>query len=297
MSARLESAADRLESGANQSGCGADLYGPRSRPPALIGWLPTLVTLGAALGLLVYGRVAQFPDYHAFADQRALLGIPRAADVLSNIGFLLVGASGVYRLWTDGRRAIADGAWSGYLIFCVSLIATAAGSAFYHLAPDDHRIIWDRLPIALACAGLLGAVRAECSPGPGDHVRTGLLVAAAIASVLWWSMTNVTGAGDLRPYLLLQSLPLVLIPLWQAVHRIPRRRRLVFAAAMPLYVLAKGAELGDRVVFGALGLVSGHTLKHVIAALAAGLLVRVIVPPARYSRVAGPSPVANELVW
>ncbi|MBA1914722.1 hypothetical protein HLX87_26595, partial [Escherichia coli] len=73
------------------------------------------------------------------------------------------------------------------------------------------------------------------------------------------------GAGDLRPYLVLQVLPLILIPLWQAIHRAPRIERIAFAAAMGLYVLAKIAEVFDHPIADALGFVSGHTLKHLIA--------------------------------
>ena len=150
------------------------------------------------------------------------------------------------------------------------------GSAYYHLAPNDARIVWDRLPIAIACAGLLAAVRAECSPGAGDRQRVVLLVIAAVSSVMWWRVTGISGEGDLRPYLLLQSLPLVVIPLWQTVYTTPPQRRAAFGIAMVLYVAAKTAELGDHAVFSALGVLSGHTLKHLVATMAAGVLVRAI---------------------
>ena len=95
----------------------------------------------------------------------------------------------------------------------------------------------------------------------------------AVASVAWWAYTDRSGAGDLRPYLLLQGLPLVLIPLWQAIHRAPRADRIAFAAAMALYVLAKIAEVLDHQIANALGFVSGHTLKHLIATTATAAVV------------------------
>ena len=88
-----------------------------------------------------------------------------------------------------------------------SLFLTAIGSAFYHLDPSDMRLVWDRLPIALACAGLLAAVRAETHSHRSDALTTFLLAVAAVLSVMWWDITQ-----DLRPYLLIQTLPLVLIP-------------------------------------------------------------------------------------
>ena len=50
----------------------------------------------------------------------------------------------------------------------------------------------------------------------------------AVASVAWWAITDSFGADDLRPYLLLQALALLLIPLWQAIHRRPRPDRIAF---------------------------------------------------------------------
>ena len=81
------------------------------------------------------------------------------------------------------------------------------------------------------------------------------------------------GAGDLRPYLLLQGLALILIPLWQAIHRAPRTDRIAFAAAMALYVLAKSAEVLDHEIANAFGFVTGHTLKHLIATAATAAVV------------------------
>ena len=89
-----------------------------------------------------------------------------------------------------------------------------------------------------------------------------------MAGVAWWAAT-----GDLRPYLLLQAAPLLLIPLWQAQNAAPRRERLGFAIGIGLYVLAKAAELADAPILAATGFVSGHTLKHLLAAAAAAVIV------------------------
>ena len=98
------------------------------------------------------------------------------------------------------------------------------------------------------------------------------LLAAGFASVLWWSATEARGSGDLRPYLLLQGAPLVLIPLWQAIHRSPRGERIAYGIAIALYVLAKVAEVNDRAILDGLGVVSGHTVKHLLAAAGAAMI-------------------------
>lgn len=163
--------------------------------------------------------------------------------------------------------------WPGYRLFLIGLFLTAFGSAFYHLAPDNIRLIWDRLPIALVCVGLLVGVRGDTQGGSKSGIDVIVLTLYAVASVAWWAITDGNGAGDLRPYLLLQGLALILIPLWQAIHRAPRTDRIAFAAAMVLYILAKVAEVLDHEIATAFGFVTGHTLKHLIATAATAAVV------------------------
>ena len=63
------------------------------------------------------------------------------------------------------------------------------------------------------------------------------------------------------------------VPLWQAIHRAPRAERIAFALAMALYVLAKLTEVFDHEIATALGVVSGHTLKHLLATTATATVV------------------------
>jgi hypothetical protein len=223
----------------------------------------------AVLATTAYGPIAPPEGYHDFADRSIAWGVPHAGDVLSNAAFALVAFGAVPALWPR-RRELGRG-WPGYVLFVVSLAATSAGSAYYHLSPNNERLVWDRLPIALACAGLLAAVHAETW-----QPRRWLLwayTAAAILSVAWWRVTDLTGAEDLRPYLLLQGAPLVLIPLWQWAAGRPAKERWAFGSAVLLYLVARAFELADRTVYEAVG-VSGHTLKHVLAGFAAAAVIR-----------------------
>jgi hypothetical protein len=235
--------------------------------------LPTIVTIALGALFLAHGPIAQLPHYHEFADQAKRMSIPNAADVLSNLGFAIVAAWGLLRLSPERRSVTLAAGWHGYLLFLAGLALTAVGSSFYHLAPDNTRLIFDRLPIALACAGLLAAVRAESQSKPGSARDAILIGLFGLASVIWWAITDRLGTGDLRPYLLLQGLPLILIPLWQTIYRAPAADRIAFGAALLLYVLAKGAEVFDHALLAHLGVVSGHTLKHLLAAGAAGVIV------------------------
>ncbi len=236
--------------------------------------LPTLITVLGGVLLLLHGPIAQPASYNLFADQSVLLGIPHAGDVVSNLGFALAALWGWARLQPAREHAALRQGWSGYRLFLLGLGLTALGSAYYHLAPSSTRLVWDRVPIALAAAGLLAAVRAETQRLGNASRDAGLLSVFAVLSVAWWHLTDSPQRpGDLRPYVYLQVLPLVLVPLWQALYQAPRRDRLWFGVAVLLYALAKLAELWDRALYAALGGVSGHTLKHLLAAAAAGVLL------------------------
>ena len=256
--------------------------------------LPALVVLITALAMLLHGPILQPPDYHRFADQRVWLGIPNAADVLSNLGFAIVGVYGMCLVWRErDNTALAQGR-SGYALFFAALPLTALGSSWYHLAPDNARLVWDRLPIALACAGLLAAVWRETRT-----THRGITVALAcfaMLSVAWWRYTDLQGMGDLRPYLLLQLMPLLLIPLWQWQHRSPALERQAFAVAIGLYILAKVSELADHAIFEMLAVLSGHTLKHLLATLASAVVAwsvaqRTVSHPRRLQ--SSPPPLAK----
>lgn len=228
--------------------------------------LPSLFILFLFVVFAWHGPIAQLSNYHAFADLSMLGGIPHAVDVLSNLVFLCVGLFGLFRL----RQAAGRTSYWAYLSFFICILATSAGSTFYHWAPDDQRLFWDRLPIALACASLLAAVRADLVSGMNRLTalfELSTLICGAIFSVCWWQQT-----ADLRWYLLLQILTLCLIPIWQFVYAAPLRQRRLFGIAIAFYVLAKVCETFDHAILLHLNFISGHSLKHIWAALAAALI-------------------------
>jgi hypothetical protein len=237
-----------------------------------------VAVFAAAASLLVlafalHGPIAQFADYHAFADARALGALPNAANVLSNLAFAVAALAGLWKL-RAGRRADR----SVWTLFALALFATAVGSTIYHLAPSDTTLVADRLPIAWACA-MLGA--AFLGERLDRRWRSPAALAAgfwiATASVLvWWFGQRAGGSGDLRPYLFLQVAPMLLIPIALLLRlRAPAAVALPDAAwwgTLALYALAKVVELRDGAIYAAHGLLSGHTLKHLLAAAAAWVL-------------------------
>ena len=253
---------------------------PLGRPRRLSrsGWLAVATAVLAGL-LWAHGPIGQWADYHVFADRRAWLGLPNAADVLSNLPFLAIG---VWALWRLRRAPAASPSLTAWRAFAVALVLTAAGSATYHWAPSNASLVGDRLPIAWACAALASAFLGE---RVGTHwSRPRVLVAAlafATLAVAFWWLTERAGQGDLRLYLFVQILPMLLVPLGLALGL-----RATTPAAAPAgawwgvlgcYVLAKLFEIADQPVFAALGLLSGHTLKHLVAAAGAAWLLRAVV--------------------
>jgi hypothetical protein len=244
-------------------------------------WAPLALVALVAVAMAIHGPIAQPECYHEFADTRALAGVPNAGDVLSNLGFLAAGAWGLWALRDAARRRALGSASLGFMVFLVALVLTAFGSAWYHLAPDNARLVWDRIPIALACGGLIAAYYADTHQTPDASALNVALAIAGVASVFWWSLTGRAGAGDLRPYLLMQVAPMLLVPAWQALAGSPRPERIAFGVVIALYAAAKAAELGDRTIFEALGVMSGHTLKHLLASLASVVLAMSIVAKSR----------------
>ena len=169
---------------------------------------------GALAGLAwLLPPIAQPPGYHDFADQRACWGLPRCLDTASNALFVLAGALGL-RFMPRGQGAWRDRreAWP-YGLFFLAMILVGLGSGFYHLAPDNARLLWDRLAMMLALMAWFAAIVCERVGARAGLRLLPLAVAAGLGSAAWWGWSEARGTGDLRFYLLLQLYPVLLVPL------------------------------------------------------------------------------------
>jgi len=124
--------------------------------------------------------------------------------------------------------------------------------------------VWDRLPLAALFPLVFAvAIGDRVSPAVGRALFLPLAV-AGVVSVVWWDVTD-----DLRPYALVQFLPAGADPLM--LWLFPGRRATApLLIGVAIYAGSKLFELGDGVILAAGGLVSGHTVKHVLSAVAAG---------------------------
>jgi hypothetical protein len=231
-----------------------------------------VVAVVIAIIALLLPAIPQPLAYHNFADHRAWLGIPNFGDVVSNLPFAIVGLCGLIFLLGPGGKKFSDPreCWL-YLVMFTALILTAFGSGYYHLAPDNARLVWDRIPIMIVFMALLSAVIAErMSVGAGVGLFP-VLEIVGVASVLTWRAGEVHGHGDLRFYAAVQVYA-ILILLLGLLFPARYTRGADFAVVVGFYALAKILEESDRKVFAFGHFVSGHTLKH-LAAAGAGLCI------------------------
>lgn len=224
--------------------------------------LGPLTLLGITLvAIAALGPAVLQPDaYHAFADQRTLFGLPHAMDVLSNLPFLLLGLFGLAKL-----QSLAAGWKSLGLLLCMGLLLTFLGSSIYHLSPSNGSLLLDRLGMLVLFAGILGVAAAD---------RLGLRVAQRM--LIWVTLGGVASLGawwygnNLLPWIVLQAGG-VLVLLLLAISGRPRADGygLPLSQCVLWYALAKLCEMTDANLFQLSNeLISGHSLKHLLASLA-----------------------------
>ena len=235
-----------------------------------------LAAVAVLLAVAVLGpAIAQPAHQHAFADQRAWLGIPFAMDVLSNLSFAAWGLAGLV-CWlglvrqTKERHAKArhikqntEHALAG--LFFAGLVATAAASSYYHWQPDNIGLGVDRLGMVIAFAGLLGlAVATRVSHSAGTATAAAMLLLGPLSAWFWFVFGNV------MPWLVVQFGGMALV-LWMAfskpLHGVLQVR---WGAVVAVYAIAKLLELADHQIYELTSqVVSGHSLKHLAASFAA----------------------------
>ena len=225
--------------------------------------------------------IAQDPAYHHFADTRAWLGIPNFMNVVSNFLFIVVGIKGWMLL---SRATISQGIFVIYATLFAGIVLTGLGSGYYHLHPDNNSLVYDRLPMTIVFMALLSATIGEFIDPTVGLILLIPLIGLGVGSVLWWHYTEGIGKGDLRLYGFVQFYPIIFIPLVLILFPTTRgnggTRQLVWVVVW--YIVAKLCEQFDRQIYSALGFVSGHSLKHIAAAMATWYLVRMF--RGRYTR-------------
>lgn len=213
------------------------------------------------LALIVVGKIEQDQHYHEFADEYPLFGIPNALNVLSNIPFTVIGIIGLFnfRKMAANQKELS---WIALWMF-LGFTLIGFGSAYYHIDPTSKTLIWDRLPMTMVFMSLFSLILGPCYDERLQGRIFLILAGFGLLSVGLWAITD-----DLRPYIMVQFIPLVFTPfiLIASPRRWPNAKHLWFAVFW--YVGAKFCEFFDETIMIELGIISGHTLKHLLAFMA-----------------------------
>ena len=231
-------------------------------------WIVALTLLAIAAAFLL-PAMRQPVEYHDFADHRHAHGIDNFLDVVSNLAFLIAGVMGlVLVIGGRVRFEFASERWP-FVVFFLGVLLTALGSAYYHLAPDNETLFWDRLPMTIAFMALVSSQIVD-----RINVRAGLrlllpMLLLGVASVVYWRATERMGAGNVLPYGILQGYSVIVLLLLARLNPSRYTRGNDIYWVFGWYVLSKLLETFDREVLAIAHFVSGHTLKHLAAAAAA----------------------------
>ncbi len=233
-----------------------------------VGFLVLLCMLFIGGYLLLTPPLPQPLAYHDFADQRPLLGMPHMLNVASNLPFLVVGVWGmIFLARPESRRAgiflETQERWA-YGLYFLGLALTGIGSGYYHANPNNDTLVWDRMALAMTFMALFTAILAERLCWELSVWLVGPMVALGLGSVLYWHVTD-----DLRFYFVVQFFPLIALPLLFLFFTPRYTGTADMLASLGCYGLAKVLEILDADVYARGGLVSGHTLKHLVAGLSA----------------------------
>ncbi len=217
----------------------------------------------------------QDASYHNFADQREWWRIPFFWNVATNLPFVLAGIYGLW-VWPSAVWDHPGDRWP-WLVVASASILIGFGSGYYHWAPNNQTLFWDRLPMTFFFMGIFCAAIAErVHSKAGFFLLAPFLVLGAL-SVEVWRRGELTGVGDLRFYILVQFYPMIAFPVILWLFRSRYSHASMIWHVIGYYVVAKFAEGFDRKIFALTGyLLSGHAIKHLLGAWAVFVAMRML---------------------
>ena len=236
-----------------------------------------IIAIGMLFTLTLIDPIAQDVTYHLFADTKEIYYLPNFWNVVSNISFFYVGIYGISQLIILKNLVIEKTIKQCYMMLFIAIVFVAFGSAYYHLHPNNQTLIWDRLPMTLVFMTLCSILISEFI-----SIKKGLLLfypllLLGILSVLYWGYTESLGEGDLRPYIFIQFYPILMLPIiltqFSSLFTLEQEYWYLFGC----YALAKICEIYDKPIYDFLEVISGHSLKHIIAGVGLYLLVRMFI--------------------
>jgi hypothetical protein len=205
---------------------------------------------------------------HRYADSRAWVGIPNALNVLVNVPLFWLAVWG----WCATRAADWPRSMRvPWQWFHFSAMVSALTSAAYHAVPSDAFFVVSHVGQASGFMLLaLGVLAARVDRRFGSTA----VCVSVVATIALAGAGMLSGAPpaaiDLRPLMLLEAIPVLLIVASASGWAGPLARPSNGIVVLGFYALAKLFEAADSAIFSASGWISGHSLMHLTLAAAVG---------------------------
>jgi hypothetical protein len=214
--------------------------------------------------------IVQDPAFHNFADGREIASIPNFWNVISNIPFVVIGTAGLWMSVNSRPNDVRKPPGINCVVFFTGIVLTGVGSAYYHLHPNNSTLIWDRLPMTISFMSFFSLLAEKTIDESFGKKMLGPALAMAGISIIYWVWQN-----DLRIYVLVQFLPMILTPVILLMFPAGKIKT-YFWMVVGAYAAAKIFEAADVIIFNELKFLSGHSIKHFFAALAPLFLLLAI---------------------
>ena len=228
------------------------------------------ITIIGMSALLFIKPIAQNPNYHLFADQRTILSVLHFWNVVSNIPFFVLGLLGMFFIIKKYQVINLN---INNFVFYLGIFLTGIGSIYYHHQPCSQTLVWDRLPMTISFMAFFSIIIGDCiCIATGKRLLLPFIL-LGIISIIYWQMTKSKGQEDLRFYALIQFLPVILIPVILLLYKSVNQFTKTYWLILVVYLFAKVFEASDEFIFNHTQFISGHSIKHLAAALAPLLLL------------------------
>jgi hypothetical protein len=239
-----------------------------------LGYALIIVTAMLTLWVVMtQGPIPQDADYHLFVDERVVWSIPNFWNVVTSIPFAIVGLLGLAKLSTPGKLKFLHENTTAYILLFVGTLLVSFGSAYYHLEPNNQTLVWDRLPMSIAFMALFSIVISEFLSVRSGKALLLPLILTGMLSVAYWHFGESRGNGDLRFYAIVQFYPMIALFIMLFCFRSSYTHVQAYWWLLLAYIIAKLFEHFDAEVYHSLGFISGHSLKHLTAALGVFVLL------------------------
>ncbi|MES2574587.1 MAG: ceramidase domain-containing protein [Bacteroidota bacterium] len=215
----------------------------------------------AIIAVFFIDPILQNQEYHKFADQVSFFSIPNFWNVISNFPFVLIGFAGLWKSLINSKNHPLE---RNFSFFFFGVLCTGFGSAYYHYNPNDTSLIWDRLPMTISFMSFLSIILSEfIALHIGKKMLYPFLLTGCL-SVIYWAIFK-----DLRFYLLVQFLPILLMIFILLLTKMNTNLKKYFWLILFAYIVAKFLESYDLQIYNLSNRgISGHSLKHFAAAIA-----------------------------